>query len=44
MLVDRLNQLKDFFTSLIKPEPTYLGDEIPVNTSDGRVTDDNISK
>ncbi|MDS0524411.1 YdcF family protein [Clostridium sp. SHJSY1] len=41
---EKLAQLKDFFTAFIKPKSTYLGEEIPVNTSDGRVTDDKISK
>ncbi|MGL5152760.1 MAG: SanA/YdcF family protein [Clostridium sp.] len=34
-------QIKDFiYVNVLKPEPTYLGEEIPVSTSDGRVTDD----
>ncbi len=38
-----LAQFKDFiYTNIIKPEPTYLGDSIPIDSSDGRVTDDNI--
>jgi vancomycin permeability regulator SanA len=40
---EKLAQLKDFFYAMIKPESTYLGDEIPVSSSDGRVTDDTIS-
>lgn len=36
-----LAQLKDFFyVNILKPEPTFLGDSIPVNNSDGRVTED----
>lgn len=30
---------KDFVTSLIKPKPTYLGDEIPIN-GNGNITND----
>lgn len=30
---------KDFATSLIKPKPTYLGDEIPIN-GNGNITND----
>lgn len=38
-----LYQFKDFiYTNIIKPEPTYLGDSIPVNSSDGIITDDSI--
>ncbi|WP_143317290.1 ElyC/SanA/YdcF family protein [Clostridium sp. HBUAS56017] len=40
---EKLAQLKDFFYALIKPEPTFLGEEIPVSTSDGRVTEDKTS-
>ncbi|MGG7144453.1 SanA/YdcF family protein [Clostridium nigeriense] len=36
-----LAQLKDFFyVNILKPEPKFLGDSIPVNNSDGRVTED----
>lgn len=30
---------KDFITSIIKPKPTYLGDEIPIS-GDGNITND----
>lgn len=36
-----LAQVKDFFTALFKPEPTYLGDAIPVS-GDGDITNDNV--
>ncbi|MGL4773629.1 MAG: SanA/YdcF family protein [Clostridium sp.] len=40
---EALAQFKDFiYVNILKPEPTYLGDEIPISTSDGRVTDDEI--
>lgn len=36
-----LAQLKDFFyVNILKPEPTFLGESIPVDSSDGRVTED----
>ncbi len=36
-----LAQLKDFFyVTILKPEPKFLGESIPVNSSDGRVTED----
>lgn len=36
-----LAQVKDFiYTNLLKPEPKYLGHEIPINSSDGKITDD----
>ena len=36
-----LAQLKDFiYINIIKPEPKFLGESIPVNSSDGRVTED----
>lgn len=36
-----LAQVKDFmYINILKPLPTFLGDPIPVSTSDGRVTDD----
>ena len=36
-----LAQLKDFaYVNILKPEPKFLGEAIPVNSSDGRVTDD----
>lgn len=37
-----LAQLKDFiYVNILKPEPKILGEAIPVNISDGRITDDN---
>jgi SanA protein len=36
-----LAQLKDFFyVNILKPESKFLGESIPVNSSDGRVTED----
>lgn len=37
-----LARVKDFLYVIIKPEPTYLGDSIPVS-GDGNVTNDNTS-
>ncbi|MEG1481730.1 SanA/YdcF family protein [Clostridium sp.] len=38
-----LAKVKDFmYTNIIKPEPTFLGDSIPINSSDGRLTDDEV--
>ena len=34
-----LARVKDFFTAIVKPEPTYLGEAIPINGS-GAQTDD----
>ncbi len=34
-----LARTKDFYTSVIKPEPTYLGEAIPVS-GDGNITND----
>lgn len=34
---------KDFFMSIIQPEPTYLGNSIPIS-GDGTLTDDRFSK
>lgn len=34
-----LARVKDFFNCIIKPEPTYLGDSIPVS-GDGNITND----
>lgn len=34
-----LARVKDFFTAIVKPEPTYLGEAIPINGS-GSQTDD----
>lgn len=40
---EKLAQIKDFiYVNILKPEPEFLGDAIPVSTSDGRVTDDNL--
>ena len=37
-----LAQLKDFiYVNILKPKPKFLGEVIPVNNSDGRITDDN---
>ena len=37
---EKIAQLKDFlFVNVLKPEPKFLGDSIPVNTSDGRDTE-----
>lgn len=37
-----LAQLKDFiYVNILKPKPKFLGKAIPVNNSDGRITDDN---
>lgn len=37
---EKIAQLKDFlFVNVLKPEPKFLGDSIPVNTSDGRYTE-----
>lgn len=33
---------KDFFWCIIKPEPTYLGESIPIKTSSASLTDDKI--
>ncbi|MPM16530.1 ElyC/SanA/YdcF family protein [Clostridium sp. C8] len=36
-----LAQLKDFvYVNILKPEPKFLGEAIPVSSSDGRVTED----
>ena len=38
---ERLAQIKDFmYINILKPEPTYLGDDIPVNSTNGNITDD----
>lgn len=40
---EKLAQMKDFlYVNIFKPEPTYLGEEIPINSSDGRITDDEL--
>lgn len=37
---ERIAQLKDFlFVNVLKPEPKFLGESIPVNISDGRDTE-----
>lgn len=37
---EKIAQLKDFlFVNVLKPEPKFLGDSIPVNTIDGRDTE-----
>ena len=37
---EKIAQLKDFlFVNILKPKPKFLGDSIPVNTSDGRDTE-----
>ncbi|WP_322458557.1 vancomycin high temperature exclusion protein [Clostridium sp. MB05] len=37
-----LAQLKDFiYVNILKPKPKFLGEAIPINNSDGRITDDN---
>ena len=37
---EKIAQLKDFlFVNVLKPEPKFLGDSIPVNSSDGRDTE-----
>lgn len=38
-----LAQAKDFvYVNILRPEPTFLGEEIPISTSDGRETEDEI--
>ena len=36
---EALARVKDFATTIIKPEPTFLGEAIPVN-GDGNITND----
>lgn len=36
-----LARVKDFFTAIVQPEPTYLGEAIPINGS-GSQTDDRV--
>lgn len=37
---EKIAQVKDFlFVNILKPEPKFLGDSIPVSTSDGRDTE-----
>lgn len=35
-------RVKDFFYCIAKPEPTYLGEEIPIKTASASLTDDKI--
>ena len=38
---EKLAQIKDFiYVNILKAKPIFLGDEIPINSSDGRITDD----
>lgn len=40
-----LAQLKDFiYVNILRPKPKFLGESIPVNSSDGRVTEDDENK
>ena len=40
---EKLAQLKDFvYVNLLKPEPKFLGESIPVSSSDGSETDDDM--
>ena len=40
---EKLAQFKDFmYVNILKPKPEFLGDSIPINSSDGRYTDDEI--
>lgn len=40
---ENLAKIKDFiYVNILKPEPTFLGDEIPIETSNGLDTDDEI--
>ncbi|MBU3104916.1 SanA/YdcF family protein [Clostridium gasigenes] len=40
---EKLAQLKDFvYINLLKPEPRFLGESIPVSSSDGSETDDDM--
>lgn len=40
---EKVAQIKDYiYCNLLKPEPKFLGEPIPVNSSDGRLTDDEI--
>ena len=40
---ERLAQIKDFiYVNILKIKPSFLGEEIPINYSDGRITDDEI--
>ncbi len=35
-------RFKDFFWCLFKPEPTYLGESVPIQSSSGSLTDDKV--
>ena len=35
-------RVKDFFYCIEKPEPTYLGEEIPIKTASASLTDDKV--
>lgn len=37
---ESLARVKDFFWCIAKPEPTYLGEEIPIKTASATLTDD----
>ncbi|MGG7176439.1 SanA/YdcF family protein [Clostridium paraputrificum] len=40
---EKVAQLKDFiYANVLKPDPEFLGEEIPVGSMDGRVTDDEV--
>ena len=40
---EKLAQFKDFiYVNILKPKPEFLGETIPINSTDGRVTDDEI--
>lgn len=40
---EKLAQLKDFvYVNILKPKPEFLGESIPVDNSDGRLTDDEL--
>ncbi|MPQ44572.1 SanA/YdcF family protein [Clostridium tarantellae] len=40
---EKLAQVKAYiYAKFLKPEPKFLGDEIPVDNSDGKITDDEI--
>lgn len=37
---EKIAQIKDYiYVNILKPEPSFLGDSIPIQSSDGRVTD-----
>lgn len=37
-----LARVKDFIWCIVKPEPTYLGEEIPIKTASASLTDDKV--